>query len=66
MQHKLGDCPVGQVSVAIVISSAHRKESLQALPYAIDELKAIVPIWKKEMYQDDSGAWKSNSEQRVV
>ena len=45
--HKLGDCPIGEVSVLIAISSAHRTESLQAVHYAIDELKRTVPIWKK-------------------
>jgi molybdopterin synthase catalytic subunit len=45
--HKLGDCPVGEVSVLIAISSVHRKESLAAVAFAIDELKSNVPIWKK-------------------
>ncbi len=45
--HKLGDCPIGEVSVLIAISSAHRTESLEAVHYAIDELKRTVPIWKK-------------------
>ncbi len=46
-QHKLGPCPVLETSIAIVISSAHRKDSLDASQFAIDELKRIVPIWKK-------------------
>ena len=45
--HKLGDCPIGEISVLIAISSAHRKESLEAVHFAIDELKKTVPIWKK-------------------
>lgn len=60
-QHKLGDCPVLEVSVAIVIASAHRKDSLEALHFAIDELKAAVPIWKKEHYRDGGADWKSNA-----
>lgn len=55
IEHKLGPCPVSHTSVAIIISSPHRKEGLEALPFAIDELKAIVPIWKKvspRMYAD--------------
>lgn len=47
MQHKLGACPISDVSIAIVISSAHRKDSLEAVHYMIDELKDKVPIWKK-------------------
>ena len=66
IQHKLGDCPVGDISVLIAISSAHRIESLQAVQFAIDELKRTVPIWKKEYYDDngdgDACQWKKNSE----
>ena len=43
------------------ISSAHRKDSLEAVQFAIDELKATVPIWKKELYEDGS-EWKENKE----
>lgn len=47
MQHKLGACPISDVSIAIIVSSVHRKESLAAVNYAINELKEKVPIWKK-------------------
>ena len=47
IQHKLGPCPIKDISIAIIISSAHRKDSLAAVHYAIDELKRSVPIWKK-------------------
>ena len=49
-------------SVEIAISSSHRRESLEAVHYAIDELKASVPIWKKEVYEDEGAAWKENVE----
>ena len=44
------DCrvvPIGEASVIIAASSAHRKNSLEAVQYCIDTLKATVPIWKK-------------------
>jgi len=47
MQHKLGACPISDVSIAIIVSSVHRKESLAAVDFAINELKDKVPIWKK-------------------
>lgn len=47
IQHKLGPCPIKDISIAIIIASAHRKDSLEAVHYAIDELKKTVPIWKK-------------------
>lgn len=62
IQHKLGDCPIGEISVLIAISSEHRKESLEAVQFAIDELKRIVPIWKKEHYDSGDSIWKANKE----
>jgi len=61
MYHKIGLVPIGEASVIIAISSVHRTESLEAVHYAIDELKATVPIWKKEFYADGS-TWKGNAE----
>jgi len=62
MVHKLGSCPVGDTSVAIVISSVHRKEALAAVDFAINELKRTVSIWKKEVYDDGDESWKKNTE----
>ncbi|XP_067666621.1 molybdopterin synthase catalytic subunit-like [Haliotis asinina] len=60
--HRLGVVPVTESSIIIAISSPHRKESLMAVSYAIDTLKATVPIWKKEIYDDHSSDWKANKE----
>jgi len=60
--HRLGVVPVTESSIVIAISSAHRKESLEAVHFAIDELKATVPIWKKEFYLEDTEAIQSQSE----
>lgn len=45
--HRIGIVPVGEASVIIAISSRHRKESLEAVEFAINTLKATVTIWKK-------------------
>lgn len=45
--HKLGNCPIGEASVVIAVSSGHRREAVEAAHFAIDELKRTVPIWKK-------------------
>ena len=50
MVHRVGVVPVGESSIAIAISSPHRVESLEAVHFAIDQVKALVPIWKKEIY----------------
>ncbi|CAC5380807.1 MOCS2B [Mytilus coruscus] len=62
MEHRIGLVPVTEASIIIAISSPHRKESLDAVQYAIDTVKAIVPVWKKEIYEDESSQWKENKE----
>ncbi|GLC33160.1 hypothetical protein PLESTB_000364100 [Pleodorina starrii] len=61
--HRTGTVCVGEPSVIIAVSSAHRRECLEAVHWAIDELKATVPIWKKEFFEDGS-TWKENEESR--
>ncbi|MBT9546696.1 MAG: molybdenum cofactor biosynthesis protein MoaE [Candidatus Sericytochromatia bacterium] len=57
--HRVGRLQIGEVAVAIAISSAHRQASLEALQFCIDTLKATVPIWKKE-YWEDGSIWLEN------
>ncbi len=52
IQHRVGRLNVGETSVIIVVSSPHRDDSFAACQYAIDRLKRIVPIWKKEVFED--------------
>jgi len=47
--HRLGRLEVGEVSVAVAVSSPHRVDAFEAARYAIDTLKADVPIWKKDV-----------------
>jgi molybdopterin synthase catalytic subunit len=46
--HRVGSLDVGEVSVAVAVASGHRGEAFSSARYIIDELKARVPIWKKE------------------
>jgi molybdopterin synthase catalytic subunit len=50
--HRLGHMNVGECSVVIVVTSAHRSAAFEACRFAIDTIKDIVPIWKKEFYED--------------
>ena len=50
--HRIGSVSIGEASVVIAVSSAHRAEAYEASRYAIERLKQIVPIWKKEVYED--------------
>lgn len=52
--HRVGLCPLGEASVAVVAASPHRKEAFAACRYVIDTLKAKAPIWKREVYADGS------------
>ena len=47
--HRIGNLKIGEVSVAIAVSSEHRAEAFEAGRYAIDRIKSEVPIWKKEI-----------------
>jgi len=52
MIHRLGRLEIGETSVAIIVTAAHRSAAFEACHYAIDRLKEIVPVWKKEYFQD--------------
>jgi molybdopterin synthase catalytic subunit len=55
--HRLGDVPIGQASVVVGCSSAHRKAVFAALSWIMETLKRDVPIWKRETYADGSRQW---------
>jgi molybdopterin converting factor subunit 1 len=50
--HRLGRMEIGETSVAIIVTSPHRRAAFDACHYAIDKLKKVVPIWKKEFFED--------------
>jgi molybdopterin synthase catalytic subunit/molybdopterin converting factor small subunit len=50
--HRIGRLEIGEASVLIAVSAAHRQEALAACQYAIDTLKQTVPVWKKEHFED--------------
>ncbi len=57
MVHRTGHLQVGEVSVAVAVSCPHRAQAFEACRYAIDRLKELVPIWKKENWADGSTEW---------
>jgi Molybdopterin converting factor, large subunit len=57
IEHRIGELAVGDASVAIATSHAHRDEAYAANRYAIEQLKARVPIWKREHYVDGTREW---------
>lgn len=55
--HRTGELLVGEVSVAIAVSSPHRAEAYDASRFVIEEIKKRLPVWKKERYVDGQDAW---------
>lgn len=55
--HRLGDVPIGEASVAVVVSAAHRAPAFEACRRAMDDLKRTVPIWKQEFFAEGDPEW---------
>jgi molybdopterin synthase catalytic subunit len=51
MVHRIGVVPLGEASVVIAVSAGHRHTAFEACHFAIDRLKEVVPIWKKEHFE---------------
>jgi molybdopterin synthase catalytic subunit len=54
IHHRIGHLEIGEASVVIAVSAPHRRQALEACAYAIERLKQIVPVWKKEVSSDGS------------
>jgi len=59
--HRLGDVSISDISVAIYVSGPHRRDVLDAVSFLIEQLKANVPIWKKEFCEDHEGNNDNNT-----
>jgi molybdopterin synthase catalytic subunit len=49
--HRVGRLEIGETSLLVAVSSGHRKEAFEACHYAVDRIKQIVPVWKKEVFE---------------
>lgn len=50
--HRIGELQISDIAVVIAVSSPHRKSAYEANEYAIERIKEMVPIWKKEIWED--------------
>ena len=57
MMHRVGRLEIGEVSVAVAVASPHRSDGFEACEYAMDRLKQVVPIWKREIWEDGEEEW---------
>ena len=55
--HRLGHMEPAEASVAVALSTPHRRDAFEAAAWVMDTLKAVVPIWKKELWADGSTEW---------
>ena len=55
--HRVGQLTVGEVSVAIAVSSPHRAAAYEASRYVIEEIKRRLPVWKQEQYAAGEACW---------
>ena len=58
--HSTGVVKTGEVSLAVMVSAGHRKHAIQACSMAVELIKERLPVWKKEIYEDNSYNWREN------
>ena len=55
--HRIGSVKVGEISLIIAVASTHRAEAFEGCRYAIETIKEIAPIWKREVYEEGGADW---------
>jgi molybdopterin synthase catalytic subunit len=58
--HSKGLVKSGEISLLVMVSAGHRDHASKACAKAVELIKEKLPIWKKEIFEDDSGQWKQN------
>jgi molybdopterin synthase catalytic subunit len=59
--HSLGEVKAGEICLFVFVSSPRRKEVFKALEYVVEEIKAKVPVFGREIFEDESHQWKVNN-----
>ena len=60
VHHSLGSISAGEICLFVFTSSAHRKPAIEACDELVERIKAELPIWGKEIFEDDTHQWKEN------
>lgn len=58
--HSTGIVKAGEISLAVMVSAGHRKQAMQACSMTVELVKEKLPVWKKEIFEDDSHVWREN------
>jgi molybdopterin synthase catalytic subunit len=59
--HSVGIVNAGEFSLFVLVSAGHRKQAMQACSKTVELIKEKLPVWKKEIYEDDTHDWKDNN-----
>lgn len=59
-RHRVGSIPLGEASIAVVVSAPHRAEAFDACRWVVEQVKVRVPIWKQEIFDDGTRRWREN------
>ena len=60
--HSLGRVAAGEISLFVFTSSVHRKPAIDACSETVERIKAELPVWGKELFEDETYQWKENTE----
>jgi molybdopterin synthase catalytic subunit len=60
--HSAGIVKAGEISLFVIVSAGHRKQAIEACRHTVEMIKERFPVWKKELFTDNSSGWKENSE----
>ncbi len=63
--HSKGVVNAGEISLVVMVSAGHRRQALGACTKAVELVKQKLPIWKKEILEDDTAQWRDNSGESV-
>jgi len=58
--HSTGIVKAGELSLFVLVSAGHRQQAIQACAKTVELIKEKLPVWKKEIFEDDSHAWRQN------
>ncbi len=58
--HSRGRVGAGEISLFVMVSAGHRRQAIEACSEAVELIKARLPVWKNEIYDDNSHEWKQN------
>jgi molybdopterin synthase catalytic subunit len=59
--HSTGIVKAGEISLLVVVSAGHRNHAVEACRKTVELIKQQLPVWKKEIYDDNSSSWKENA-----